>query len=62
MFWIAVLGLSMSWALTKFGALSATVGILTLAIKLLLIAFIVSFIAAVFFWLRKKISQPSDSH
>ena len=41
MFWIAIFGLFFSWLLIKLGVLSATVGILTMAIKLLLIAILV---------------------
>lgn len=60
MFWIALLGLSFSWMLIKLGFLSATVGILTTAVKLLLIAILVGSIAAVWFWYRKKISASAD--
>lgn len=37
MFWMALVFLSLSWVLTKFGVLSATVSFLTIAIKLLLV-------------------------
>lgn len=56
MFWIAILGISFSWLLAKFGFLSATVGILTLVIKLLLIALLIGSVSAAWFWLRKKTS------
>jgi hypothetical protein len=46
--------------LIKLGVLSATVGILTMAIKLLLIAILVGSIAAAWFWLRKKTSGTAD--
>lgn len=60
MFWIATLGLSFSWLLIKFGILSASVGILTMVIKLLVIAILVGSIAAAWFWPRKKTSGPAD--
>ena len=60
MFWIAIFGLFFSWLLIKLGVLSATVGILTMAIKLLLIAILVGSIAAAWFWLRKKTSGTAD--
>ena len=61
MFWIAILGISFSWLLTKFGFLSATVGILTMVIKLLLIALLIGSMTAVWFWLRKKTSGAADN-
>lgn len=60
MFWIAILGISFSWLLSKFGFLSATVGILTMVIKLLLIAILFGSITAAWFWLRKKTSGTAD--
>ena len=60
MFWIAIFGLFFSWLLIKLGVLSATVGILTMAIKLLLIPILVGSIAAAWFWLRKKTSGTAD--
>ena len=60
MFWIAVFGLVLSWMLTKFGVLSATVGILTLLIKLLLFAILIGSIAATWLWIRRKTSRPAD--
>jgi len=37
MFWIAALGATLSWMLIKLGVMSATVGFLSLALKLLLV-------------------------
>lgn len=54
MFWIAIFGFFLVWMLTKFGVLSATVGILAMVIKLLLIVLLVGAVAAAWFWLRKK--------
>jgi hypothetical protein len=59
MFWIALLGLSLSWMLAKLGFLSATVGIMSMVIKLLLIAILVGSIAAVWFWFRRKMSSAA---
>lgn len=56
---IAFLGFCLSWVLIKFGTLSATVGILTLVIKMLVIVILIGSIAAAGFWLRKKISRPA---
>lgn len=60
MFWIALLGLSLSWFLIKLGFLSAKVGILTLVIKVLLIVFVIGSIVAMILWLSKKTSVPAD--
>lgn len=54
MFWIAIFGFFLVWMLTKFGVLSATVGILAMVIKLLVIVLLIGAVAAVWFWLRKK--------
>lgn len=54
MFWIAFLGLALSWMLIKLGFLSATAGILAFVVKLLLFAIFAGLIAGVWFWLRKK--------
>ena len=59
MFWIAFIVISLSWVLTKFGALSATVGILTLVIKVLVLVILIGAVATAGFWLRKKISKPA---
>lgn len=55
MFWIALLGLSLSWFLIKLGFLSAKVGILTVVIKVLLVVLFVGSIAAMILWLCRKI-------
>ena len=60
MFWVAIFGAFLFWVLTKFGVLSATVGILTMVIKLLLIAILVGLAAVAWFWLRRKTSAPAD--
>lgn len=60
MFWIAVFGLVLTWMLTKFGVLSATVGILTMSIKFLLFAILIGSIAAAWLWIRRKTSRPDD--
>ncbi|MBS7780080.1 hypothetical protein [Acidovorax sp. CCYZU-2555] len=60
MFWVAIFGAFLFWVLTKFGVLSATVGILTMVIKLLLTAILVGLAAVAWFWLRKKTSAPAD--
>lgn len=60
MFWIALLGLSLSWMLAKLGFLSATVGILTLVVKVLLTVLVLGSIAAMILWLRRKSSDPTD--
>lgn len=54
MFWIAIFGFFLVWMLTKFGVLSATVGILAMVIKMLLIVLLIGAVAAGWFWLRKK--------
>lgn len=54
MFWIAIFGFFLFWMLTKFGALSATVGILAMVIKLLLIVLLIGAFAVVWSWLRKR--------
>jgi uncharacterized membrane protein len=54
MFWITFLVMAFSWMLTKLGFLSATVGILSFAVKLLLIAIFVGTVAAVFCSTAKK--------
>lgn len=54
MFWIAVLGGALSWMLVKLGAMSATVGFLGLALKLLLLLLIVSVIAGTWARARRK--------
>lgn len=60
MFWIALLGLSLSWLLTKLGFMSATVGILTLVIKVLLIVLVLGSITAMILWLRSKTSGSAN--
>lgn len=54
MFWMALVFLSLSWVLTKFGVLSATVSFLTIAIKLLLVLGLLGMLVAVFFFWRRK--------
>ncbi len=54
MFWIALLGLTLSWLLTKLGFLSATVAVLTLALKVLLIVLVIGVITAMVLWFRRK--------
>ena len=54
MFWIALLGLTLSWLLTKLGFLSATVGVLTLALKVLLIVLVIGAITTTMLWFRRK--------
>lgn len=55
MFWIALLGLTLSWLLTKLGFLSATVAVLTLApSKVLLIVLVIGVITAMVLWFRRK--------
>ena len=56
MFWIALLGMSLSWFLVKLGFLSAKVGILTLVIKVLLIILVIGSVIAMILWLGKKTS------
>lgn len=60
MFWIALLGLSFSWMLIKLGSLSATVGILAIVAKMLLIAILVGSLAAVWVWFRGKNPGSAD--
>lgn len=54
MFWIALLGLTLSWLLTKLGFLSATVAVLTLALKVLLIVLVIGAITTTMLWFRRK--------
>ena len=54
MFWIALLRLTLSWLLTKLGFLSATVAVLTLALKVLLIVLVIGVITAMVLWFRRK--------
>lgn len=54
MFWIAFLVMAFSWVLTKFGFLSATVGILSFAVKLLLVVIFVGTVAAFICFNAKK--------
>lgn len=54
MFWITFLGLVFSWMLIKLGFLSATAGILTFVVKLLLFVIVAGLVAAAWFWWRKK--------
>lgn len=60
MFWIAFLGLALSWLLAKLGFLSATVGILTLVIKVLLIVLVIGGITTMILWLRRRPSDLAD--
>lgn len=60
MFWIALLGLSLSWFLVKLGFLSAKVGLLTALVKVLLIVFFIGSIVALILWLCIKTSDPVD--
>lgn len=60
MFWIALLGMSLSWVLIKLGFLSATVGVMSTVIKLLLIAILIGATGGTLFWCRNKISRPTD--
>jgi hypothetical protein len=62
MFWIALLGLTLSWLLTKLGFLSATVGVLTLVIKFMVIVLLIGALTAVILWLRKKTSSHVKKH
>lgn len=55
MFWIAVLGGALSWMLVKLGAMSATAGFLSAALKSsLLLLLLVSVIAGIGAWVRRK--------
>ena len=60
MFWIALLGLTLSWLLTKLGFLSATVAVLTLALKVLLIVLVIGVITAMVLWFRRKTLGNAD--
>ena len=60
MFWIALLGLTLSWLLTKLGFLSATVGVLTLLIKAMLIVLFIGVIATMILWFRRRTSGRAE--
>ena len=60
MFWIGFFGLTLTWLLTKLGFLSATVGILTMVIKLLIAAIVLGSIAAAWYFLRSKVTAAAD--
>ena len=60
MFWIALLGLTLSWLLTKLGFLSATVGVLTLVIKAMLIVLFIGVIATMILWVRRRTSGRAE--
>jgi hypothetical protein len=54
MFWIAVLGLALSWMLVKLGVMSATAGFLTIALKLALALMIIGGLIGAWAWFRRK--------
>ena len=54
MFWIAFLGLAFSSMLIKLGFLSATVGILSFVVKLLVLALFAGLVAGAWLWFSKQ--------
>jgi hypothetical protein len=60
MFWIALLGLTLSWLLIKMGFLSATVGVLTLVIKAMLIVLLIGVIMTMILCFRRRTSGRAE--
>ncbi|MGV0960493.1 MAG: hypothetical protein ACOYB1_11720 [Limnohabitans sp.] len=62
MFWIAILGLALSWMMIKLGFLSATASILAFVVKLLLFVILAGVIAVVWSKLRSKATGTSNQN
>ncbi len=54
MFWIATIGLALSWMLIKLGIMSATASFLTIALKLALTLMVIGFLISAWVWFRRK--------
>lgn len=54
MFWIAILGLALSWMMIQLGILSATASLLMLVVKLLLFVILAGLIVTAWSRFRSK--------
>ncbi len=62
MFWIAFLGLSLSWMLVRLGVMSTTVNFLMMGLKLMLVLMVIGGVIGAWAWFRRRFSNDRNKN